>query len=331
MQLINTNYAMRPFEETDDDYQTIVRIANTIYPDDASTVEEVKHWDSTRTKDAKYPFHRVLIANEMGQVLGYGEYMQHQSMYHPQKYFWELFVDVGQDVATVANAFHNYVLEQLADKNLIALISVAREDKTEHVAFLEQAGYQKLMRYQQSHIELDTFDASRFDDDVTRVKESGIRIITLAQLREEKPDEWQNILYEMDWELGKDVPNPDERHKKTLEEFVQGRLENPALLPEGWFIAVDGDSYVGMSNLWKDLANPEERLWTGLTGVSRSHRRRGIATALKVHALQFARTQGVKTVQTDNEENNPMYQLNVQLGFTPLPAWVDFEKTFKES
>ena len=72
-----------------------------------------------------------------------------------------------------------------------------------------------------------------------------------------------------------------------------------------------------------------EKIDTGLTGVIRSHRRRGIAMALKVQALEFARQRGFQTVMTDNEEKNPMYQLNLKLGFKPKPAWIDFEKQLR--
>ena len=64
----------------------------------------------------------------------------------------------------------------------------------------------------------------------------------------------------------------------------------------------------------------------GLTGVLRSHRRRGIATAVKLPTIDFARSVGARYISTDNEENNPMYQLNLKLGFRPMPAWLDFEK-----
>jgi GNAT superfamily N-acetyltransferase len=65
---------------------------------------------------------------------------------------------------------------------------------------------------------------------------------------------------------------------------------------------------------------------TGLTAVSRSHRRRGLATALKVRTITHAQAQGCRRIITDNEENNPMYQLNLQLGFRPLLNFMDFEK-----
>jgi hypothetical protein len=39
----------------------------------------------------------------------------------------------------------------------------------------------------------------------------------------------------------------------------------------------------------------------------------------------------VVIIETDNEENNPMYQLNLQLGFAPQPAELDFHKDMMEA
>ena len=77
-----------------------------------------------------------------------------------------------------------------------------------------------------------------------------------------------------------------------------------------------------------NLAEPT-KLQTDLTGVIRSHRRKGIATALKVHALTKAQTTDAESVDTDNEENNPMYPLNVKLGFKPTPGWVHMRKDMR--
>ena len=83
---------------------------------------------------------------------------------------------------------------------------------------------------------------------------------------------------------------------------------------------------LGLSLLKKNLAD-SSKIQTGLTGVLRSHRRRGIALALKLQAIAYAKTEGIKTIETDNEENNHMYQINMQLGFEPKPAFLDFEKS----
>jgi hypothetical protein len=72
-------------------------------------------------------------------------------------------------------------------------------------------------------------------------------------------------------------------------------------------------------------------LFAGITGVIRSHRRRRIATALKLCSIRYAQENGFTTIYTDNEENNPMFQLNLELGFKPLPAWTFYEKNFAEA
>ena len=124
--------------------------------------------------------------------------------------------------------------------------------------------------------------------------------------------------------------------KEPLDEWTKG-FKGPNFLAEGWFVAVDpnidtsnynnldsGD-YVGITMLGLDLALPE-KMHTWLTGVVRTHRRKGIATALKDKAIELAKSRGAKRIDTGNEENNPMYDLNMQLGFKPKPAWVNYQK-----
>ena len=72
------------------------------------------------------------------------------------------------------------------------------------------------------------------------------------------------------------------------------------------------------------------RLKTGFTGTIRSYRRRGIATLLKVHAIQYAQQIGAQLIRTGNEEHNPMYALNQRLGFKDLTTDLAFEKQFVE-
>jgi len=79
--------------------------------------------------------------------------------------------------------------------------------------------------------------------------------------------------------------------------------------------------------MWR--APEPDGLRTGLTAVKRAHRRRGIAFALKIRALEFAVAQGFKRVQTDNEANNRgMLAINIELGFVKYPAWVHYVKSF---
>jgi GNAT superfamily N-acetyltransferase len=118
-------------------------------------------------------------------------------------------------------------------------------------------------------------------------------------------------------------------------EFETMILDDPALSGDARFIATDQSEllksessvWVGMSNLW--LNDPAHtRLDTGLTGVVRGHRRRGIATALKIRTIEYATQLGAQSIETGNEENNPIVELNRMLGFRPRAAWISYRKEF---
>jgi GNAT superfamily N-acetyltransferase len=66
----------------------------------------------------------------------------------------------------------------------------------------------------------------------------------------------------------------------------------------------------------------------GFLGILRPYRRRGLARALKVALIEQAQREGMDSVYTTNEQNNPMLQLNLQLGFVPQPSWHQMNKHY---
>jgi GNAT superfamily N-acetyltransferase len=312
---------IRPFDWSDGDYQSLIDINNAIFPDELDLPELLKHRDNAR--DQNYMLKRV-VAEVDGQTVGTASFGESSWTPVPGK-FW-IYVQVHPDHQKqgIGTAIHDHIVEALAEKEPTIFDSWTREDKTDAVSFLTKRGYKQVMRGQNSRLTLSEFDASKFADVVERVRGSGVRIVPLAQLKEEDPD-WRKKLYELDWLLSLDVPEVDEPKKREFEVYCRQTFDKPTFFPEGFFIALDGDEYVGVSMLELNLAEPT-KLQTDLTGVIRSHRRRGIATALKVHALSKAQTTEAEFVDTDNEEKNPMYPLNVRLGFRPTPGWVHMRK-----
>ena len=64
-----------------------------------------------------------------------------------------------------------------------------------------------------------------------------------------------------------------------------------------------------------------------LLGVRRAYRRRGIATALKVRGILWAKNHGFQGVRTDTDTTNaPMIAINDRLGFVETPGRVEFRK-----
>jgi predicted GNAT superfamily acetyltransferase len=81
-----------------------------------------------------------------------------------------------------------------------------------------------------------------------------------------------------------------------------------------------------MTALYQHPVNPQV-LYQGLTGVVRSHRKRGIALALKLHGTRYAIDHGYAQIRTDNDAiNAAMLGINIALGFQPRPAWIELEK-----
>lgn len=81
------------------------------------------------------------------------------------------------------------------------------------------------------------------------------------------------------------------------------------------FLALAGDELIGMAGLLDDEDHPE-RAENLLTAVRRDLRGRGIARALKQHALRCAADRGLTEVYTWTQTGNePMQQLNRSLGY----------------
>ena len=106
-------------------------------------------------------------------------------------------------------------------------------------------------------------------------------------------------------------------------------LNNPDPQPEAYFIARNQCEYIGMCMMKLDPESNAAYQW--LTGVKSTYRRRGIALALKVTGILYAKENGYPVIRTSNAVNNaPILALNTQVGFVPLSEWVDMEKTLRD-
>jgi len=312
---------IRPFEYTDADYKAFAAVERAIWPGYPDTVEEWMHRDGTREAGAL--FCRFLVEVD-GSVVGSGLCCETWWSKMPGKYHVSCDVHPDSRRQGIGTALYDQLTDLLAEHEAATLVSRTKEDQADGLRFLTRRGFKQVMRSPISHLDIASFDAGRFADAMLRVAERGIEIVPLARVAATDP-EWKYKLWDLTWELRRDVPSRDPLTRQTFESFEERSLGAPGFNADAHFIALDGDRWVGTSSLWVPQGEPD-KLYTGLTGVRRSHRRQGIATAIKVRGIAFARLVGAKIIQTDNEENNPMYGLNLRLGFEPQPAWLDFQK-----
>lgn len=320
---IMTNYSFRGFEKSDAEYQAIVDVWNTVWPDEKNTVEGQKHYDKNRHNK----YWQRLVYEEDGRIVGFGIYCETWWSKRPGKYFINFVLLPAYRNKGIGTAYYNHVFNILQQRDSFnTLTADTREDKPESIRFLTKRGFKQIMRYPRSIIDIQAFEPEKYTGLVQKISALGIEILNLNQLAA-KFDDYQRKIYDMEVEIDKDVPSPEPFTPPPYEEYLTSFFEDPNLMPETVLFAVDAGELVATSALWK---NPDEtKLNTGLTGVLRPYRRRGVATALKATCLSIAKKNGYQTIDTDNEENNPMYQLNLQLGFKPVPAYLDFQKEIK--
>ena len=319
-------FAIRPFDGSDDDYQAIVDVWNAAFPDEITNVETRRHHDEHLQK--QFLFERLVGEIDGTPVLN-AYYGEDEWSHFPGKYRLGIQVVPEYRRMGFGRATYDYIWDRIKDRDPrpTKLACYAREDDADSMRFVEKRGFKVAQRNQFSMLDVRSFDPRPFEGTLKRVDESEVDVRPFGELMAEDKDALHKA-YEAGWEFLQDVPFPEPIQKWPFEQYLS-EVEGPWGMPESWFMAVDQGRYVGMSQLWRIPAMPA-RLQTGLTGVARTHRRRGLATALKVRAISGAKEAGFESIRTDNEENNSMYVLNVKLGFKPIPSWLAYRNELKK-
>ena len=317
----NTMYTIRDFDYSDDDYRALVTVRNSARPDSPRSEEEWRYSDSSMNPD--FAYHRdFVLAN--GEVVAFGVYGQDNTSFHPQKYYWRVTAHPDHAKTAIYATYFEHILKALADKNLIALMVDALTNWTTKIDYLQSQGFKETMRFNISQLDVNAFDLSQWSTAEQRVTDQDIRIRSLSEIMPIDP-QWEHKLYELDWLINRDMPSPEPPVKSTFEHFQKANTHHPKFDPDFWFIATHDDEFIGFTQFWSNR-DDKDLLKTGDSGVIRAYRRKGVVTALKVHAIRFTQAIGVPRIRTANAAINPMYQINVKLGFKLMPSWIDFEK-----
>jgi GNAT superfamily N-acetyltransferase len=258
-----------------------------------------------------------------GQVVAWGDYWHEPKS--RQIHFALYVVPAWQETAIPAQ-MHRYLLTEIEKLQPRKIASEPKEDETFRAKLLTDDGFQFLMRFPRSALDVNQVKLADYEPVLASVQQQGIRFVTLTDVMAADPD-WQHNIWQLFAQIERDIPTPHPEEPTPFDEYAN-YYEGEDFRPDSWAIAVDETAgYVGMCVVNVMRKRPHG-LFAGITGVIRSHRRRKIATALKLCSIRYAQENGFTTIYTDNEENNPMFQLNLELGFKPLPAWAFYEKSF---
>ena len=311
----------REFDPTD--YPRLSEIYNANYPDYARSPREWQTRDESVDR-SKY-FRQRFAFEEHNVVVGFGTVAHVTDMFHPRKFWIDILVDPVRQGRGIGGAIYERLIGELRRLNAITAWAGSRENQPILTAFYRKRGFVKKQIAWESRLEVSAANNERLRGYSERVQRQGIILTTLAEDRRKDPDSLKK-LYELVQHVSADMPSPAPFTSTSYEQWEAFELKNPNLLADGYMIAKDGSKYVGLSTVWRIEQEPKG-LAQGNTGVRREYRGRGIAVALKLRVIDYARRNGYVRVKTWNASDNAsMLAVNTKLGFRREVGWITLEK-----
>lgn len=312
---------MREFDPND--YSRLSEIYNANYPDYARSIDEWRTRDESVDRSKYYQQRYAFLENKA--TVGFGDVAHVTDMFHPKKFWITILVDPLSQGKGVGSSIYKRLDGELGKLNAIAAWAGSKEDLPQLTQFYQNRGFAEKMKAWESRLDVATMDQERFREYPEKVLRQGITITNLAAERRSDRDSLRR-LHELVQLISADMPSPSPFTPISYEQWEAFELKNPSLLPEGYMIAKDGSKYVGLSTVWR-LDKEPKGLVQGNTGVRREYRGRGIAVALKLKVVDFAKRNGYEKVKTWNASNNaPMLAVNTKLGFKRGVGWITLEK-----
>jgi mycothiol synthase len=285
--------------------------------------------EGDRLRDPKLKTQRW-VAIEKDEIVGAGYYTQSNWFAHPQKFMIWVGVLPRHQRGGIGSALYETIMHGLQPFDPLALRTRATDDCPQSICFLEKRGFQEVIRDIPSELNVQAFDLTRFTGLEDRFQGTGIEIKTLHEL--ENDPERNRKLYDLDWEISLSVPGDlaAGMGRRGFEKYVEYAITGPSALPDGFFVAVQGEEFIGLSHVL--VSEKGISLYQGLTGVKPQYRRYGIGLAMKIRGITYAQTKGYILIMAENDAKNiPMLAMNERLGFVRKPSLITFEKHCQSS
>jgi mycothiol synthase len=306
------------------DYPAIVDIhnfLNIVWPEKPRTAAGWAEADRNRNPGLKF---QRWVAVYDGEVVGFGSYGQSSLDYHPQRFYINIEVPLDKQRQGIGSALYDHIMAALQPFDPRVLRADTFANLPQGYDFIHKRGFNEVFRETPVHLDIEKFNPGPYTDLESSLFAKGIKIKTLREM------EWDadrdHKLYDLFWETFEDVPQEDSHIEKAeFTEWVRWGLNDPTILPDAYFIATFGESYIGMRELYKDPDN--NILLGGWLGVRRPYRGLGVGLAMQLRGIAYAREQGYPVLKTCTAiQNAPMQALFNKLGYARDPEWQQCQK-----
>ena len=261
------------------------------------------------------PINRHVVAtDDSGAIVGWS-LLDRQANAQTNKGFISLIVHPNHRRKRIGTALIEDVFAHCKTVGLSQLNSQVKDNQPNWLAWAESHGFSIERHRYRSSIKLEQFDLVLYENRIAELINEGIVFTTLHELGDTEPN--RHLYYEADCKAAIDIPGEDS--VETWEEFSAENFNSEGYLPQGMHIAMHQGKMVGVAHAWLDADH--NRMVNAMTGVIPEYRSRGIATALKVMTIKYAKDSGIPEILTQNDsENAPMLAVNGKLGYKRWPG-----------
>jgi len=322
--MVETSTAVRFRPLRDEDFEALAEIHTANFPEEPRTAAEAREryekFDAERfTRDY------VVALDAEERVVGSGVYAHLPWSFHPDKYTVYVMVHPALHGQGIGSRLMDHLLAGLRARGATRVRSWAREDHAHALTFLARYGFHEHTRTFESRLPVSGSDVTHLAGVEERAQAASITITTLADELARDPD-CLPAVYQAHCALEVTTPHadPDLPTAPSYERWVSQDVRHSRVPLEAYFLAKQGEFYVGESSMKRSESEPDV-LWQQLTAVHREFQGHGIATALKLRTIAYARMHGFREIRTFNSSRNePMLAINTRLGFVRQPAWIEF-------
>jgi mycothiol synthase len=269
----------------------------------AITPREPMRPEQLERRKERQPERLYLIAEEEGRPFGLGLLAPSDS---PGRLFLGVRVLPESRRRGIGSALCDRLLAHAGALRPEWISTMVSEADRASVSWAERRGFEEYQRQVELILELRGHE-------LPPVPPDEIEIVEVT------PD-LHEAAYALTREAWEDLPLAISVEPPAFDVWLEEELPGPIA-----FAAVENGEMVGFAGLIERDA--PGLLEHGLTATRRTHRRRGIATALKRTQIAWAAANGYRELLTFTQDRNEgMQAINLALGYVAQPAWISMRR-----
>lgn len=297
----------------------------------AAWFTQLEDWPNTEEslhgfyKDEQARIIPKIAVNDRDEILGF--YWLEKNRMDPERAYFYLFVAPEYRGKGTGSLLYTDMLNAITPLHLKKLRVSVWDNCPEGRLFADRHGFEEWLHQIAMQLDLRTFDDSPYRAVIDRLQGEGFRFTSMGELG--NTEDAQHKEYILNESTSEDVPGTGgEKTWNSFEDFQKRVCQADWYIADGQKVVIDTASgqFVAMSAItrYKDA----DYAYNLHTGVDRNYRGRGLAQAVKITALRYARdVLKVDKVRTHhNTFNLPMLAIDRKLGYVQQPGTFAMEK-----